>query len=83
MYTLNSQVIDLKSVFELKRELQVFLTERPSLQPLQQKINDVLSRAGKDPINRNVVIQNMMMESFSDLISALKELSVNMNKTLK
>ncbi len=67
-------------LFSIKNDKQVealkerddFLREHPELREFQRKIDDRLRRAGSAH-NRLVVIYEMMMDSFTELIARLQE----------
>jgi hypothetical protein len=68
------QSIDFYKIKNLNLEIQKLIEERPELQELQNEINKALSKAGKNRINRNVVISTMMINSFKTLADKLSKL---------
>ncbi len=74
------KVIDLKKVFELKKELQELLKDKPELQAFQEQIAGTLQKMGNNKQNRMVALSQMMqdhvklqMEAFRDITTILEK----------
>ena len=66
--------VDAEKIFALKQELGEFLDDHPELRTMQEKIKQTLDAAGKNPLNRNCLIQQMMLESLEKLRVILNQL---------
>ena len=60
--------IDFNKIKEAVRQRDDFLEEHPELQPLQDEINEVLKKAGKNHHNRQVALQTMMLNSWFRIV---------------
>jgi hypothetical protein len=59
-----SESIDFNKIKDLVCQRDEFLAEHPELQPLQDKVNEVLQKAGKDHQRRNTAIQEMLLSTW-------------------
>lgn len=56
--------IDFNQIKEAVQKRDEFLKEHPELLPLQEEINQLLAKAGSDKRKRNVLLQQMLLESW-------------------
>lgn len=57
--------IDFNKIKEAVQKRDEFLREHPELEPLQEEINALLMNAGNDKRKRNVLLQQLLLESWS------------------
>ena len=73
-------VIDKKSIFKAKQQLNDFLKENPHLQKMQEDIEKALEKAGKDSNNRITILHEMLMASVRELHKHLNDLTGHLKK---
>jgi hypothetical protein len=73
-------VVEFPKIKELQEELARLLEERPEFKPLQAEIDEALKKAGNNKINRNVVIQTMMMQKMKELQQKMLEMAESLQK---
>jgi len=56
--------IDFNQIKEAVQKRDEFLREHPELVPMQEEINTVLKNAGNDKRKRNVLLQQLLLESW-------------------
>jgi len=66
--------IDFKKINELRQEIKKLIEERPELQEYQDFIDAELNKAGDNPHNRCVVLQNLMLQKRQELLEQLQGL---------
>ena len=62
-----------EKIAKLQEEIRKLLEEHPELKELQDKIDEALEKAGDNTHNRNVVIQEMMLETWYDVVPAVTD----------
>lgn len=60
-------MIDFNKIKNAVEERDAFLAEHPELQGLQDKINEVLEKAGKDHHARQVALQQMLLNTWWEI----------------
>ena len=55
----------IKEAVELRNQ---FLSEHPELQPLQDRINIILEKAGNDSHNRQAALQELMLSTWYKIV---------------
>ena len=60
---------------ELVAQRDTFLAEHPELQPLQDEINQILSKSGSK-CNKNVILQQLMIKKLEELTEKLESLFI-------
>jgi len=56
--------IDFNQIKEAVQKRDEFLQEHPELMPLQEEINRLLLKAGNDKRKRNMMLQQLLLESW-------------------
>lgn len=56
---------DFNKIKEAVQKRDEFLREHPELEPLQDEINQLMKNAGSDKRKRNVLLQQLLLESWS------------------
>ena len=74
--------IDTKKIFELRREINRLLDERPEYKPMQHQIDILLGTAGNQH-NRCAIIQDLMMSKVRELTESMSLLLEEVNKNGK
>jgi len=77
---MQDQSIDFNKIKELREELNKLLEERPEYRKLQDEIDEALRKAGSNKLNRNVVIQQMMLNSMKELQKNMVQLMETIKK---
>lgn len=67
------------NVFELKKEINRLLSERPEYKKFQEELEEKLRNAGSSH-NRMVLLKMLMAENVEKLQNALKELKEEVSK---
>ena len=62
-----------KEIAKLQEEIEKLLKEHPELQEIQDKIDEALEKAGDNVHNRNVVVQEMLLETWCDIVPAVTD----------
>lgn len=60
--------VDFNKIKEAVAKRDAFLAEHPELQPLQDKINEVLRNAGSDVHNRQAALQALMLDTWFQVV---------------
>jgi len=74
--------MDSAKLFQLRRELNEFLSEHPNLRPLQKRIDDTLKKAGSNVDNRLLYFKILMQDVMSEYVERLNQLGDDLKKTV-
>ena len=68
-------MIDFNEIKKLVQERDVYLALHPELQPLQDEINTVLNKAGNNTQRRNQALQELMLNTWYEIVEAANSLN--------
>lgn len=60
-------MIDSEALFKAKQELNQFLEKNPQAREFQKQIDELLKKAGDNPQNRMMALQDMMLFKIAEL----------------
>lgn len=60
--------MDFEKIKRAVEQRNQFLAENPQLEQLQEKINKVLAKAGKDPYKRQVALQELILNKWYEIV---------------
>jgi len=70
---MNKEETQEEAIKRLEKERDDLLKEHPELQPLQDKIDKVLTKAGSNQTNRCAAIQNLMLSTWAEIVPVWTE----------
>ena len=68
-------VIDFVKIKKLREQINDLIRQRPELQVLQDEIDKELAKCGTNRHNRCVVIQNMMLTKWKEIVPMAEQLT--------